>query len=324
MAKVKEILNTINKDIDKINIYKEEKLQEDEKLNISLESFKKEKENSFMSLNSDSSIIKSVKSNASQMTYVSEPFNEEKDLDLPNFSSTKYVSFNWKLTHSLLYFFYSLFLFISSLFWSNGEDSYSSYNTFMLISHVFYFLSTFMQWLYHIRGCVLDANLNTKLKANIDKSFKAKVLRSEEGWKYFFSFFASFILLYGNIYYVTWCDRPDPEFFNINLAGTMIICLSQILKIDKILTQNRQYKVINDLSNCLIEICLFFGALFFGTSYFIQMAYNYDRDNKKSLFLGLKYAGNGFIIFSSFTLFHRYFCSDYDDLNASDLTVVTL
>ena len=324
-AKVNEILKTINKDIDKIKIYNEEKIEENENLNISVESLKKLKENSFMDSKSESSIIKSFESNASQMTYMSQPFNEEKDLDLPNCSSTKYVSFNWKLTHCLFYFFYSLFLLVSTIFWSkDGEDDNRHYNIFLLISHVFYSLSTFMEWSYHFRGCIKPSNLNSIVKENIDKTFKARILRGEEGCKYFFSFLASIILLYGNIYYIVWCDRPDPEYFNINLVGSIIICLSQILKFDKILTQSKQYKVINDLSLCLIEICLFFGALSFGTSYFIQMTYNYDRDNKKSLFSGLKFTGNGLIIFSSLSLFQRYFCSDFDDLNTSDLSTVTL
>ena len=104
----------------------------------------------------------------------------------------------------------------------------------------------------------------------------------------------------------------------------MIISLSQILKLEKILTSNKQYDVINDLSHYLIEVFMFFGSLSFGTYYFIQIMYNYDRQSLKKLFISFKISGNLCIIFSGFCLLHRYFCSNFDDLNVSNLSNVTL
>jgi hypothetical protein len=329
-SNMQNIINQINKDLDKIDIYKVHKSQTKEKLNKSVEVNKKEKDNSFLSFTSDNSMVKSNISQLSQtskVTYISEPFNEEKDLDLPNFSSMKYASFKKRLSHSCTYMIYGLFLLISSFFWigeiDDNKDEEQS-NALMLVSHIFYFISTIIQWLYYRRGCIGESNYNSKVKTNIDKSLKARILRSEEGFKYFFSLFACVILIIGNIYYITMCDKPEPEYWNFNLIGCMIISLSQILKLEKILTQNKQYSVVNDLSHSLIEIFMFFGSLSFGAYYFIQIMYNYDRKSLKTLFITLKIGGNICIIFSGFCLLHRYFCSNFDDLNTSNLSNVTL
>ena len=61
------------------------------------------------------------------------------------------------------------------------------------------------------------------IKIYIDKSFKAKLLRMEEGFKYFFSVVATFALIYGNIYFICFCKKMDPEFWNINFFGNVII-----------------------------------------------------------------------------------------------------
>ena len=57
-----------------------------------------------------------------------------------------------------------------------------------------------MQWFYNKRGCLGNANYNTEVKNNINKSFKAKLLIAKEGWKYFFALVGSSILIVGNIY----------------------------------------------------------------------------------------------------------------------------
>ena len=57
-----------------------------------------------------------------------------------------------------------------------------------------------MQWFYYKRGCLGNAFYNTEVKNNINKSFKAKLLISEEGWKYFLALVGSSILIVGNIY----------------------------------------------------------------------------------------------------------------------------
>ena len=248
------------------------------------------------------------------------PFNEEKDLDLPNFSSTKYKPLGWRIFHSVTYFLYTTFLLGSTIciFLEKKE-----FNTILLISHIFLFASSFLQWFYYKRGCIGKANYNSGVKNNIDRSSKAVLLRSEEGWKYFFSLIGSGIFIYGNIAYFIFSEERGSEFWNINLIGSMIISLSQILKLEKILTDNKQYAVKNDISNCFIEIFLFFGSLFFGASYYLQIMYNFDNSFNKFEYI-LKFIGNGFIIFSGFCLIHRYFLSDYDDLNTTDLSNVTI
>ena len=216
---------------------------------------------------------------------------------------------------------YSVFLLGSTIcvFLKKEED----FNIIMLISHIFLFVSCFLQWFYYKRGCIGKANYNSGVKNNIDRSSRAILLRSEEGWKYFFSLIGSGMLIYGNIDYFIFSEERESEFWNINLIGSMIISLSQILKLEKILTDNKQYAVKNDISNCFIEIFLFFGSLFFGASYYIQIMYNFDSTFNKYEIL-LKFIGNGFIIFSGFCLIHRYFLSDYDDLNVSDLSNITI
>lgn len=330
--KMNKIIKQINQDLDKIDMYKIGKSLESDNINNGFNFFptKLEEDNNFrITFNSeiDTSSIHSNFSNFSKktnMTMTSKPYNLEKDLDLPNFTSTKYYKFSWRFCHSTTYFLYSFFLLLSSFYLISNEEKYKEHNIVMLIAHIFYCISTFIQWFYYKRGCIGYANHNSKLKKNIDQSFRARILRGEEGWKYFFSFIASIILIYGNIYYFVFCEVLEPDFWNINLIGSMIISLTQILKMEKILTKNKQYFVVNDLSNSFVEIFLFFGSLSFGSSYLIQITYNYSLDYLNTLLMSLKLVGNTFIIFSAFCLIHRYFCSNYDDLNVSSLSNLTL
>ena len=285
--------------------------------------------NTFSSFLSDDT---TVRSNKTAKTFQSKPFNKELDLDIPNFSPTKYAPNKWKFAHSLFYFFYSSFLIASNIIYLFPKN-YNSYNIVLLISHSCYFISSFLEWFYFKRGCIGYANLNSKIKDNIDYSIKARILRSEQGWKYFFSFFASIILIYGNIYYILSVKSndnnkkgviPDVEFCNINLIGVMIISLAQILKLEKILMETKLYIVKNDLSNCLIEIFFFFASLCFGTLYFYSILYNYDDERFKNFYMILRIIGCALTFLSSISLINRYYMSDYDDLNTSDLSNVTL
>ena len=108
-----DIMNLINTKIDALNIEEKENL---------IISKKTENDNSFIdkidSLNSD---VISEHSNensqiTSQGTFTSEKFNQEKDLDLPNFTATKNASFVWKIFHFLFYILHNIFLLISSIF----------------------------------------------------------------------------------------------------------------------------------------------------------------------------------------------------------------
>jgi hypothetical protein len=278
----------------------------------------------FTSYLSDTS---TVKSDRSAKTYQSKPFNKELDFDIPDFTPTKYGPGLWKISHCTSYFIFAITFIVSNISLIVSKN-YDTYNIILLVSHAFYCISSSLEWWYFKRGCIGYANLNSRVKDNIDKSFKARILRSEQGWKYFFSFCAAIILVYGNCYYIMYINGkksiPDPEYWNINLIGAMVISLAQILKLEKILMETKQYVIKNDLSNCLIEIFLFFASLAFGTIYFYRLLYNYDNQNFTTFYIALRISGSIMIFFSSFFLINRYYMHDYEDLNASDLSNVTL
>ena len=249
------------------------------------------------------------------------PFREEADLDLPNFTSTKYNSRTWIIIHTLLYSIFTASLIINTIIFFLKKNFFY----IKLITDLFFFGFNFMSWFHYKRGCIGKANLNSNIKSNIDKSLKAKILRSEIGLKYFFGVIGNIILIYSDIYFLI-LNEKNPEFYNINFIGLIIISLSQILKLEKILTNNRQYLVMNDLPNCFIEIFLFFGCLFYSVSFLIQMVYIYK------IFLNffivvisiLKGLGTFCVIISEIFLVFRYFFSSYDDLNISHLSNATL
>jgi hypothetical protein len=266
------------------------------------------------------SSFKSNSSAGSNRTLDSMPFKEELDLDLPNFSPTKYNSDIWKIINCFLYSVFSLGLLVYTVFFLLRKDSIYT----KLACDISFFFYNLMNWLHYKRGCIGYSNLNSRLKTNVDKSFKAKFLRSEYGMKYFYPIIACFILIYSDIYFLLISQEQNPDFWNINLAGLMIISLSQILKLEKILTDNRQYSVKNDLPNCFVEIFLFFGSLCFSISYLIQMVYIYDEETFRLFVVILKFIGIFFILFSDIFLIFRFFFSGYDDLNTSDTSNLTV
>ena len=266
------------------------------------------------------SSFKSNSSAGSNRTLDSMPFKEELDLDLPNFSPTKYNSDCWKIINCFFYSVFSLGLLVYTVFFLLRKDSIYT----KLACDISFFFYNLMNWLHYKRGCIGYSNLNSRLKTNVDKSFKAKFLRSEYGMKYFYPIIACFILIYSDIYFLLISQEQNPDFWNINLAGLMIISLSQILKLEKILTDNRQYSVKNDLPNCFVEIFLFFGSLCFSISYLIQMVYIYDEETFRLFVVILKFIGIFFILFSDIFLIFRFFFSGYDDLNTSDTSNLTV
>lgn len=321
------IINTINNDLDALNLEEKENINIEKNENETKEKDNKEKLlDKTLSFNSvDTNSVKSANTNNSQKTLTSEIFNDEKgkDLDLPLFTSTKYTSFKWKITHLILYLIYNWVLLFSSFSWVLKR--HHNFNTLQMIAHLFFFASNLMQWLYYKRGCLTYSNLNSMVKQNVDKSLKARILRSETGWIYFFAFIGSVILLYGNfIYYVIHQQKLYSEFYNINFVGTMIVSVTQIFKIEKALIENRQFLIKNDVERSLVEIHLFFGSLFFGSSYLIEIMYNFEEEAFFILLAILKFLGNIFVIGSGITLLYRYFCAGNKDLNTSDLSAYTL
>jgi hypothetical protein len=265
------------------------------------------------------SSFKSNSSAGSNRTLDSMPFKEELDLDLPNFSPTKYNSDIWKIINCILYSIFSLGLLVYTVFFLLKKDSIYT----KLACDISFFFYNLMNWLHYKRGCIGYSNLNSRLKTNVDKSFKAKFLRSEYGMKYFYPIIACFILIYSDIYYLVFSKKANEDYWNINLVGFMIISLAQILKIEKILTNNKQYSVMNDLPNCIIEISLFFSSLIFSTSFIIQMAYDYLKDSFQLLNFIRNVIGILFLFISVISLLLRYFMSGYDDLNTSEISNLT-
>ena len=317
-----DIMNLINTNIDTLNIEEKENLIISKKI---------EDNNSFIekidSLNSEVSEPSNENSQlTSQGTFASEKFNQEKDLDLPNFTATKNALFAWKVFHFIVYILHNVSLLLSSIYWY--IPNYKTYNIFLFVSHLGYIASTLMLFLYYKRGCLTDANLNTQVKSNVDKSFKAKILRSETGWIYFFSLVSALIFLYGNIFLstkeVNEYNIYINEFFNINFVGTLIVSVTQIYKIGQALTENREYLITKDITRSIVEILFFFGSLFFGTSYLIQLMYNYDLKSYKVMITAFKFTGNILFVLSGITMCYRYFCSSHEDLNSSAVSNLSL
>ena len=265
-------------------------------------------------------------SRESVQTYQSLPFNEDKpDLDLPYFSPTKYETVYWKIFHSLSYFLFCSILATST--WFYFKKIINIYFISLFIANVFFVVSTIMEWAHFKRGCIGYSNLNSKLKKNIDNTFRAKILRSEYGIKYFISVMASFMLIFGNIYYfINYLLKNENEinyidinFINFNLFGMLTLGLSQIMKLEKMLIENKTNSIKRDLSKSLVEILLFFGSLFYGASYMIQMFYlNSDESPLEIFFIILRAIGNVNFFASSLVLQYRYYLSEYSDLNVDE------
>ena len=267
-------------------------------------------------------------SRESCQTYQSLPFKDDKpDLDLPYFNPTKYANMYWKVFHSLTFFLFASILATSTWFYYKQIRMY--YHISLTISNSFFVFSTMMEWTYFKKGCIGSANLNSKLKNNIDKSFKAKVLRSEYGITYFISFMGSLMLLGGNVYYYIYngfkykktinINNIDKNFVDFGLFGMLTLALSQIMKIEKMLTENKTNSVKSDFPKSLVEILLFFGVLFYGASYMIQLFYvNVEESSLDALYLIIRAIGNLILFVSSLVLQYRYYLSNYNDLNIDE------
>ena len=261
-------------------------------------------------------------SNTTFKTYKSIPFQYNNlDLDLPNFSPTKYKKSNWKFGHSCSFFLFATFYGISTGF-INIEGS-NTYYTLLGISHALLTLATLLEWCYFKRGCIGESNLNSKLKQNIDKSWKAKMLRSEFGIKYFISLMAAIILLIGDLihYYSTelnlFQDEVNIILVYFNLFGMMALALAQIMKLDKILNLDHKISYVkNDFSKSLFEIIFFFGSLLEGGTFMIQLFNIHLVESPLYVFHLIFKIFDGILIFSSAIILQfNYFFSEYCSLS---------
>ena len=268
----------------------------------------------------------STMSRESVLTYQSIPFKDDKpDLDLPYFNPTQYENVYWKVFHSLSYFLFAAILATST--WFFYKNIVKTYYISLFVANIFYVISTILEWFHFKRGCIGYSNLNSKLKRNIDKSLRAKLLRSEYGIKYFISVVGSLLFIFGNIYNFFYYDFENNTnnkeivsiFIEFNLFGMLIIGLSQIMKLEKILIENKINSVKSDFPNVLVEILLFFGSLFYGASYMIQYFYLYTNESPfYNFYLIIRVIGNISFFSSSIVLQHRYYLSNYKDMNIEE------
>ena len=268
----------------------------------------------------------STMSRESVLTYQSIPFKDDKpDLDLPYFNPTQYENVYWKAFHSFSYFLFAAILATST--WFFYKNIVKTYYISLFVANIFYVISTILEWFHFKRGCIGYSNLNSKLKRNIDKSFRAKLLRSEYGIKYFISVVGSLLFIFGNIYNFFYYDFENNTnnkeivsiFIEFNLFGMLIIGLSQIMKLEKILIENKINSVKSDFPNVLVEILLFFGSLFYGASYMIQYFYLYTNESPfYNFYLIIRVIGNISFFGSSIVLQHRYYLSNYKDMNIEE------
>ena len=237
------------------------------------------------------------------------------DLDIPNFSPPRYKKSNWKIFHTCCLLLFCVLFAISVPFITANVNTY---HILLLISHIFLIISTLIEWSYFNRGCIGDANLNSKLKSNIDKSFKAKVLRGESGLKYTICLFSSLILLVADIIYYARnqikMSSMEAEIIldYFNIFGMMSIALAQIMKLEKMLNEGDKISYIEyDFLKSLFEIFFFFASLLDGgicTIHLFNMPI--DKSPLNIFHLIIKALSGILFIISAIILMINYFCND--------------
>ena len=195
------------------------------------------------------------------------------------------------------------------------------------IGSLCYLISSFIEWSHFKRGCCGQSNLNNQIKKNIDQSFMSKMKRSEIGVKYFSNVIVSMILLISYTLKVILKDKDlYKQLFPIFvLLGMSLLVITEIFKIEKTLTNTKQYRVKNDISNSMVEITNFIGALLYFTGNLIVISYKNNEKDKIIFFVSvINLIGTVFFVVSSFILFYRYFLSGFDDLNVSESSFMTI
>ena len=151
--------------------------------------------------------------------------------------------------------------------------------------------------------------------------------RSEIGVKYFFNVIVSMILLISYTLKIIFNDKYlYKQLFPIFvLLGMSLLVITEILKIEKTLTNTKQYRVKNDISTSMVEIINFIGALLYFIGNLIIIPYKNNKKDKISFYLSvINLFGSVFFVVSSFILFYRYFLSGFDDLNVSESSFMTI
>ena len=189
--------------------------------------------------------------------------NNHLDLDLPNFTPTKYNKCCWKFFHFFLYFMFGICYLISEIYSLKKSEKSFINDILFSIGSLCYLISSLIEWSHFKRGCCGQSNLNNQIKKNIDQSFMSKMKRSEIGVKYFSNVIVSMILLISYTLKIIFKDKYlYKQLFPIFvLLGMSLLVITEIFKIEKTLTNTKQYRVKNDISNSMVEITNFIGAL---------------------------------------------------------------
>ena len=103
------------------------------------------------------------------------------------------------------------------------------------------------------------------------------------------------------------------------MSAMALLIISQLFKIERALTNTKQYNVKNDLSNSIVEILNFTGAMIFFTCYLLVLLKEYSINDLNIILI----VGASFFVLSSFVLYYRYFLSGFDDLNVSNNSFMT-
>ncbi len=236
------------------------------------------------------------------------------DLNLPNFTSTKYNKTYWRIIHFCTYFFFGIFYLLAEI------KIFQNYKEIIfMIGSFSYLISSIIEWFHFRRGCCGNANLNNPVKGNIDEACYAKLKRSEIGLKYFLNIIITFTLLIVGIFEKLQLEKFKILHEPIIMSAMALLVISQLFKIERALTNTKQYNVKNDLSNSIVEILNFTGAMIYFTCYLLVFLNEYKLD-KLSIYLII---GASFFVLSSFVLYYRYFHSGFDDLNISYSSFMT-
>ena len=141
--------------------------------------------------------------------------------------------------------------------------------------------------------------------------------RSEIGIKYFLNIIITLFLITVSIFKKIQKFQFLHEI--IIMFAMALLIISQLFKIERALTNTKQYNVKNDLSNSIVEILNFTGAMIFFTCYLLVLLKEYSINDLNIILI----VGASFFVLSSFVLYYRYFLSGFDDLNVSNNSFMT-
>ena len=242
------------------------------------------------------------------------------DIDEPNFTLTKRLSFKWKTIHFIFHLLFSI--------------SYTSFPiVYVIIQHeqpptlllLIYIVGSickvvyaFMEWWHFKRGCCGDSNLNSKVKTNIDQSCKAKLIRMKVGLLYFIILIISTII---TVNFVLWCivkeEIVNDTLYNVFMCGMIGFTVVQVMKNERIVQPTKQYQIKNDMSNLFVEWFMFVGFFVYSIGLIWRLG-DSDGDlffNEGNINVYFEIGGGVFFMLSTIAMGYRYFLSDDADLN---------